>query len=91
MLGLTPEEWTAVALSLRVATVATLASLGPGLAVAWLLARRRFPGRALLDGLVHLRLQRALHDTSVRRGHARAATAREIRGAHAGVPRVRPT
>jgi molybdate transport system permease protein len=56
VLGLTPEEWTAVALSLRVATVATLASLGPGLAVAWLLARRRFPGRALLDGLVHLPL-----------------------------------
>ncbi|MCJ2134352.1 molybdate ABC transporter permease subunit [Methylobacterium sp. J-026] len=56
MLGLTPEEWTAVALSLRVATVATLASLVPGLAIAWLLARRRFPGRALLDGLVHLPL-----------------------------------
>ncbi len=54
--GLTPEEWTAVALSLRVATVATLGSLIPGLAIAWLLARRRFPGRALLDGLVHLPL-----------------------------------
>ena len=36
--------------------MATLASLGPGLAVAWLLARRRFPGRAVLDGLVHLPL-----------------------------------
>jgi molybdate transport system permease protein len=56
VLGFTPEEWTAVALSLRGAAVATLASLGPGLAVAWLLARRRFPGRALLDGLVHLPL-----------------------------------
>ncbi|MHB2208986.1 molybdate ABC transporter permease subunit [Methylobacterium sp. CM6257] len=56
MLGLTPEEWTSVALSLRVATVATLTSLVPGVAVAWLLARRRFPGRALLDGLVHLPL-----------------------------------
>jgi len=56
VLGLTPEEWNAVALSLRVAAVATLASLGPGLAVAWVLARRRFPGRALLDGLVHLPL-----------------------------------
>jgi molybdate transport system permease protein len=56
VLGLTPEEWTSVALSLRVATVATLASLVPGVAVAWLLARRRFPGRALLDGLVHLPL-----------------------------------
>jgi molybdate transport system permease protein len=43
-------------LSLQVAAVATLASLGPGLAVAWLLARRRFPGRAVLDGLVHLPL-----------------------------------
>ncbi|WP_279292465.1 molybdate ABC transporter permease subunit [Methylobacterium goesingense] len=55
-LGLTPEEWSAIALSLRVAGVATLASLVPGLAVAWVLARRRFPGRALLDGLVHLPL-----------------------------------
>ncbi|HEV7440782.1 MAG TPA: molybdate ABC transporter permease subunit [Methylobacterium sp.] len=56
MLDLTPDEWTAVALSLRVASVAMLASLIPGLAVAWLLARRDFPGRALLDGLVHLPL-----------------------------------
>ncbi len=56
MLDLTPTEWTAVALSLKVALVATLASLGPGLAIAWVLARRRFPGRALLDGLVHLPL-----------------------------------
>ncbi|SDO07431.1 molybdate transport system permease protein [Methylobacterium phyllostachyos] len=56
MLNLSPAEWTAVALSLKVATVATLASLGPGLAIAWVLARRRFPGRALLDGLVHLPL-----------------------------------
>ncbi|MBE7247007.1 MAG: molybdate ABC transporter permease subunit [Actinomycetospora chiangmaiensis] len=56
MLGLGPEEWQAVRLSLEVAAVATLGSLLPGLAVAWLLARRRFPGRALLDGLVHLPL-----------------------------------
>ena len=56
VLGLAPAEWTAVALSLKVAAVATLASLGPGLAIAWILARRRFPGRALLDGLVHLPL-----------------------------------
>ncbi|GJD95807.1 molybdate ABC transporter permease subunit [Methylobacterium iners] len=56
MLVLTPEEWNAVVLSLKVAAVATLASLGPGLLVAMLLARGRFPGRALLDGLVHLPL-----------------------------------
>ncbi|WP_267922100.1 molybdate ABC transporter permease subunit [Methylobacterium sp. C25] len=54
--GLTPDEWTAVMLSLRVAAVATLASLVPGLAMAWLLARKRFPGHALLDGLIHLPL-----------------------------------
>ncbi|MEA1831664.1 molybdate ABC transporter permease subunit [Methylobacterium durans] len=56
MLGLTPEEWVALTLSLKVASVATLASLVPGLAVAWLLARRDFHGRTLLDGLVHLPL-----------------------------------
>ncbi|HEX2134813.1 MAG TPA: molybdate ABC transporter permease subunit [Microvirga sp.] len=53
---LTPEEWIAVRLSLRVALVATLASLPVGIAVAYALARGRFPGRALLDGLVHLPL-----------------------------------
>nr|WP_210348453.1 molybdate ABC transporter permease subunit [Methylobacterium sp. SD274] len=53
---MTPDEWTAIGLSLRVAAVATLASLIPGLFVAMLLARGRFPGRALLDGLVHLPL-----------------------------------
>ena len=53
---LTPEEWTAVRLSLRVAAVATLASLPLGIAAAYALARGRFPGRALLDGLIHLPL-----------------------------------
>jgi len=55
-LGLSPDETTALLLSLRVALVATLASLPLGLALAWLLARKRFPGHALLDGLVHLPL-----------------------------------
>jgi len=53
---LTSEEWTAVALSLRIAAVATVASLPVGIAVALLLARGRFPGRALVDALVHLPL-----------------------------------
>ena len=53
---LTPEQWTAVRLSLLVAGVATVASLPFGLAIAWLLARKTFPGRALLDALVHLPL-----------------------------------
>ena len=51
-----PEEWQAVALSLRVSLVATLASLPLGLFVAYALARWRFPGRELLNGLVHLPL-----------------------------------
>jgi molybdate transport system permease protein len=53
---MTPEEWTAVRLSLLVATTATLASLPFGIAIAWLLARGRFWGKSLLDTLVHLPL-----------------------------------
>lgn len=56
MAGLTDEDWTAILLSLRVAGVATLASLPIGIALAYLLARCRFPGRTLLDGIVHLPL-----------------------------------
>ena len=51
-----PQEWQAVRLSLWVAGVSTLASLPLAVAVAWLLARRRFPGHGLLSGLVHLPL-----------------------------------
>jgi molybdate transport system permease protein len=49
---LSPEEWTAVRLSLWVASAATLFSLPLGLAVAVALARGRFWGRTLLNGLV---------------------------------------
>jgi molybdate transport system permease protein len=55
-LALTPEERTAVLLSLKVAGVATLASLPVGLAVALLLARGRFWGKTILNGVVHLPL-----------------------------------
>lgn len=50
------SEWQAVALSLRVSLVATLVSLPFAVAVAWLLARRQFPGHGLLSGIVHLPL-----------------------------------
>jgi molybdate transport system permease protein len=56
VLSLTPDEWTAVALSLRVAAVATLASLPFGIAVAWLLARKNFPGKTLLNAVIYLPL-----------------------------------
>lgn len=51
-----PAEWQAVALSLRVSFWATLASLPLGLLVAYALARWQFPGKWLLNGLVHLPL-----------------------------------
>ena len=51
-----PEEWQAVALSLQVASVATLVSLPLGLFIAYALARWRFFGHGLLNALVHLPL-----------------------------------
>ncbi|MEQ9695170.1 molybdate ABC transporter permease subunit [Shimia sp. SDUM112013] len=51
-----PEEWQAVALSLKVAFWATLGALPLGLLTAFALARWQFPGKQLLNGLVHLPL-----------------------------------
>jgi molybdate transport system permease protein len=56
MWSLTPQELDAIVLSLQVATFATLASLPLGIAVAFVLARCTFPGKMLLNGLVHLPL-----------------------------------
>jgi molybdate transport system permease protein len=53
---LTAEEWTALTLSLRIAFWATAASLVPGILVALVLARGRFPGHGLLNAIVHLPL-----------------------------------
>lgn len=55
-LQLTDSEWQAIALSLRVALASVAGSLPLGVAMAWLLARRQFPGKLLVDGLVHLPL-----------------------------------
>ncbi|MBZ9790831.1 molybdate ABC transporter permease subunit [Rhizobium sp. 3T7] len=55
-LGLSNDEWTAILLSLRVSVVAMLASLPFGIAVALLLARGRFWGKSVLNGVVHLPL-----------------------------------
>lgn len=57
MIGwLTADEWSVVALSLKVSLVAVALTLPVAYALAWLLARRRFPGRLVLDALVHLPL-----------------------------------
>lgn len=53
---LTDYEISALMLSLKVAVVAMLTSLPVGIACAWILARLKFPGKALLDSLIHLPL-----------------------------------
>ncbi|WP_171180751.1 molybdate ABC transporter permease subunit [Ruegeria sp. HKCCD8929] len=53
---LSPQEWSALALSLQVSFWATLVSLPLGVLAAYALARWRFPGRQILNGLVHLPL-----------------------------------
>ena len=55
-ISLTPEEWTAIRLSLWVSTIAMLASLPFGIATAYALARGRFWGKSILNGIVHLPL-----------------------------------
>ena len=56
MLWISETGWTAIALTLRVALVATLVATPLGIAVAWLLSRKNFPGKILLEALVHLPL-----------------------------------
>ncbi|MGD0419622.1 MAG: molybdate ABC transporter permease subunit [Xanthobacteraceae bacterium] len=56
MLNLSPAEWTAVELSLRVSIVATVVALPFGIAIGWLLARKDFWGKIVVDGLVYLPL-----------------------------------
>lgn len=53
---LTPAEWDALELSARVAVCAVLCSAPFGIAIAYLLARGRFPGKALVETVVNLPL-----------------------------------
>jgi molybdate transport system permease protein len=53
---LSPAEWTAIWLSLKVAVTATIASLPFGILVSYALARWRFPGKMILNAAVHLPL-----------------------------------
>src|ERR1700747_2417983 len=56
MLDLSPDEWIAIHLSLKIALIATAVALPFGIALGWLLARKDFWGKTLLDGLVFLPL-----------------------------------
>ena len=51
---LTPDEWTAVRLTLAVAARAVGGGLPLAVLIAWMLSRWRFPGRPLVNALVHL-------------------------------------
>ncbi|WP_236710694.1 molybdate ABC transporter permease subunit [Novosphingobium barchaimii] len=53
---LSPAEWEVLILSLKVSGVAIVAALPASFALAWVLARWRFPGKVLVDALVHLPL-----------------------------------
>ncbi len=53
---LTDPEWQAVLLSLKVSSLAVALSLPFGIFFAWLLVRCKFPGKALLDSVLHLPL-----------------------------------
>jgi molybdate transport system permease protein len=56
VLDLTADEWSAIALTLRVASVGVICSLPVAIAVAWVLSYTRFPGRIVLEALVSLPL-----------------------------------
>jgi molybdate transport system permease protein len=56
VLNFSPDEWTAILLSLRVATVGTIVGLPLAIVLAYVLARWHFPGKVLLDGALHLPL-----------------------------------
>ena len=56
LVDLSPAEWTAILLSLRIAVVATIASLPFGIFTAYALARWRFPGKMIVNGVVHMPL-----------------------------------
>lgn len=53
---LSPEEWSALGLSFKVAAWCTVCGIVPAVWLGWLLARRRFPGKSLVDALIHLPL-----------------------------------
>ncbi len=56
MIDFSPDEWTAIWLSLRIAVVAMLVSLPFGILTAYALARWQFPGKMIFNGFIHMPL-----------------------------------
>jgi molybdate transport system permease protein len=54
MIALSPAEWSALALSFKVAAWCTAVGVVPAIGLGWVLARYEFWGKALIDALVHL-------------------------------------
>jgi molybdate transport system permease protein len=54
--SLSPEEWQAIWLTLKVAILAVVGSLPFAIAVAWLLSYTRFPGKIFIEALISLPL-----------------------------------
>ncbi len=54
MFGLSSYEIEALSLSLKISLWAVASGLIPGIAIAYLLARKNFPGKLLIDGLIHV-------------------------------------
>ncbi len=55
-MGLSPAEWNALCVSLWVAATAVVVSLPAGIAIGWVLARKQFPGKLLVESAVNLPL-----------------------------------
>ena len=55
-LGLTVDDWHAIWRSVQVSSVGVLISLPVGVAIGWLLARSRFPGKAVVETFVNVPL-----------------------------------
>lgn len=53
---LTEYEWSIILLSLKIGSVAVIASLPFGIWIAWILARKNFRGKAILDSIINLPL-----------------------------------
>lgn len=56
MFNFTPQELNAIFLSLKIAAIAVILALPLAIWVAWLLSRKQFWGKSILNGIVHLPL-----------------------------------
>jgi molybdate transport system permease protein len=56
ILSVTPAEWSAIMISLKVSCISTLVAFPVAVATGWMLARNRFFGKSVIEGILHLPL-----------------------------------